>query len=134
MDAITTGAPTGGSTEAKQDIQILNQEAQIVQLNDLLQGQTDLNLLLGEVNTELDAQTSALSLLQDNLRQRILKAVDREQLETYADFGTKNERIVQISYTAASVGTGPGFTALKTINYVLDGNNYRRTTTVWSII
>jgi hypothetical protein len=87
-----------------------------------------------KVSIKLEQQTASLNLLQDNLRQRILKAVDRVSQETVLDFGTKNERIVQIDYTAESVGTGTGFVARKSINYVLDGNGYRRTTTIWSIV
>lgn len=151
--------PTGASTEAKQDIQIGQLQELIDGQVDLLDGQTGMNLLLGDINTELDAQTSALSLLnakdystsakqdvsntllsnilteeQGNLRQKILKAFDRDSLETTLDFGTKNERVVQIDYTAPSVGVGAGFTARKVISYVLESNKYKRTTTTWSIV
>lgn len=102
--------PTGAATEAKQDAQIS---------------------LATTANSTL---TSVLTEVQLNLKQKILKANDRISTEVYLDFGTKNERISTISYTAASVGVGPGFTALKTFNYVLDGNSYRRTTTIWTII
>lgn len=96
--------------------------------------QKELKVFDEKVSIKLEQQTASLNLLQDNLRQRILKAVDRVSQETVLDFGTKNERIVQIDYTAQSVGTGTGFVARKSINYVLDGNGYRRTTTIWSIV
>lgn len=70
----------------------------------------------------------------NNLRLQILAAKDRVQALTYADFGTKNQRITQIDYTAASIGTGPGFTARKTFTYVLDGNNYKRDLIIWSLV
>jgi hypothetical protein len=64
----------------------------------------------------------------NNRLQQILKAKDRTGTITYADFGNKNQRITQITYTAPSIGTGPGFTAVKTFTYTLIGNRYRRDT------
>jgi hypothetical protein len=64
----------------------------------------------------------------NNRLQQILKAKDRTGTITYADFGNKNQRITQITYTAPSIGTGPGFTAVKTFTYTLVGNKYRRDT------
>jgi hypothetical protein len=66
-----------------------------------------------------------------NLRQQILATHDRTQTITYADFGTKDERITQIDY--ASV-TFPGFTARKTLTYTLVGTKYRRDTINWTIV
>lgn len=70
----------------------------------------------------------------NNLRLQILAAKDRIQNITYADFGTKNQRVTQIDYTAPSIGSGPGFTARKTFTYTLVGVNYRRDSIIWSII
>jgi hypothetical protein len=197
VDAVTGNPlPTGSATAANQALQIAEAQDINVKLDDLLQGQTDQSNLLDDINSELDLQTTALSLLnakdfstsakqdigndlltdvknllsnplplptgasteakqddqivletaanallsnilteaQLNLKQKILKAVDRQMTESYADFGTKDQRIIQLDYTAPSVGVGPGFTARKVINYVLDGNRYRRTITIWSII
>lgn len=67
----------------------------------------------------------------NNIRQQILASHDRTQDITYADFGTKNQRITQIDY--ASV-TFTGVTARKVINYTLVGNNYRRDSINWVII
>jgi hypothetical protein len=66
-----------------------------------------------------------------NLRQQILAAHDREQLITYADFGTKNQRVTQIDYTS---DTFPGIIARKTLSYTLVGTRYRRDSINWSII
>lgn len=74
------------------------------------------------------------SSLDDNIRLKILRAADREQAITYASFGTKDQRITQIDYTAASVGSGPGFTARKILTYTLVGTRYRRDTIEWSIV
>lgn len=71
----------------------------------------------------------------NNLVQQILKAKDRTGTISYDDFGTKNQRITQLTYTAPSIGTGPGFTAVKTFTYTLVGNRYRRDTPGnWSLI
>jgi hypothetical protein len=67
----------------------------------------------------------------NNLRQQILAAHDREQNITYADFGTKNERVTQIDYASA---TFPGITARKVLLYTLVGTKYRRNSINWVII
>lgn len=66
-----------------------------------------------------------------NLRQQILSSHDRQQEFTYADFGTKDQRITQVDYTSP---TFPGVTARKTLTYLLEGNKYKRDTITWSII
>lgn len=66
-----------------------------------------------------------------NLRQQVLDAHDRNADFTYADFGTKNERITRIDYTS---GTFSGFTIRRDFNYTLVSGNYRRDDEVWSVI
>jgi len=70
----------------------------------------------------------------NNIRLQILEAKDRQQAITYADFGTKNQRVTGIDYVATSIGTGVGFTARKNFTYSLVGNRYRRDNISWSII
>ena len=71
----------------------------------------------------------------NNRVQQILKAKDRAGTISYADFGTKDQRITEIRYTAPSIGAGPGFTAVKTFTYTLVGTRYRRDTPGdWSIV
>lgn len=67
----------------------------------------------------------------NNVRLQILATHDREQQITYADFGTKNQRVTQIDYTSP---TFPGIIARKQINYTLVGNRYRRDKINWSIL
>lgn len=67
----------------------------------------------------------------NNLRLQILSAHDRDMNITYADFGTKNERITNIIYTSP---TFPGVSAAKTIAYTLVSGKYRRDSITWSII
>ena len=66
-----------------------------------------------------------------NRKQQILAAHDRIETYTYADFGTKNQRIVRVDYTSA---TFPGITVRRDFNYILDGNRYRRTDSPWTVI
>ncbi len=67
----------------------------------------------------------------NNVRQQILAAHDRDQEITYADFGTKDQRITRIDYTSA---TFSGIIARKDITYTLQGNRYRRDNITWIII
>ena len=66
-----------------------------------------------------------------NAKQQILDSHDRIANFTYADFGTKNQRITQIDYTSS---TFPGITIRRVFNYSLVGNNYRRDEEIWSEI
>lgn len=84
--------------------------------------------------TENGKATGTDFIFVNNLRLQILAAKDREQYITYADFGTKNQRVIRIDYTAPSIGTGPGYTARKDLSYVLDNNRYRRTSIIWSLV
>ena len=58
----------------------------------------------------------------DNIAQQILKAPDRNKAFFWADFGSKNERVTSVVYTAASVGA---YTLTKTFSYSLSGGAYR---------
>jgi hypothetical protein len=66
----------------------------------------------------------------NNVKNQILAAHDREQEIVYADFGTKNQRVVEIIYTS---DTFPLVEAKKTFTYTLVGNRYRRDTITWSV-
>lgn len=67
----------------------------------------------------------------NNIRQQILATDDRNQDIIYADFGTKDQRVIQIIYSSA---TFPGVALLKTISYTLVGNKYRRDSIDWSVV
>ena len=58
----------------------------------------------------------------ESIAQQILKASDREKQFTWLDFGTRNERVSEIIYTAESVGD---YILTKTFSYSLSGNAYR---------
>lgn len=83
------------------------------------------------VGTEDGTKTGVKRGYVNNLRQQILASHDREQDITYADFGTKDQRITQIDYYSA---TFPGITARKTLVYSLVGNRYRRDEINWTIL
>lgn len=67
----------------------------------------------------------------DNLREKILKATDLVQAYTWADFGTKNERITRIDNSAASVGIQ---IARQNFSYTLTVGSYRLDNITWSIV
>lgn len=86
------------------------------------------------VGTENGAEDGPEIGIVYNRRLQILAAKDRIMIIVYADFGTKDQRIIRTDYTAQSIGTGVGFTARKTITYTLVGTRYRRDTIEWSIV
>ena len=66
-----------------------------------------------------------------NQKQQVLASHDREETYTYADFGTKNQRIIRVDYTSA---TFPGIIVRRDFNYILDNGRYRIVDSVWSIV
>lgn len=66
----------------------------------------------------------------NNIKNQILASSDRVQELIYADFGTKDQRIVEIRYSSA---TFPGVEAIKELSYTLVGSRYRRDTISWRI-
>lgn len=67
----------------------------------------------------------------NNLRQQIMSTQNRQSAVTYADFGSKDQRITRIDFTSALF---PGYTVRKDFLYVLDSGRYRRTNINWSIV
>jgi hypothetical protein len=63
-----------------------------------------------------------------NKRQQILDSHDRVANFTYADFGTKDQRITSIEYTSA---TFPGVTIKREFTYTLVSGRYRRDSETW---
>jgi hypothetical protein len=77
------------------------------------------NLITG---TEDGTLTGQSHVFVNNVFKQILAAEDRIEEYTYADAGTKNERVTAIEYSSLIVH--PGITAVKTIAYNLVGNSY----------
>lgn len=65
-----------------------------------------------------------------DIRNRILNALDRELTIQYADFGTKDQRVVNLIYYSPS---NPPIELHKTLLYTQVGNRYRRDNINWSI-
>lgn len=123
VSSMATSLPTGSATFEKQD-------SQIIVLNEI---KTNLNLTATEAS--LVAQTEIISSINskleaENIRQKILKSENRESYITYADFGTKNQRITKIEYLTSTI---PTKTASKVITYTLVGNKYKTNSINWII-
>jgi len=84
--------------------------------------------LVGSIN---GTKTGAKYGFVNNLRLQILDSHDRIAAFSYADFGTKNQRITQIDYSSA---TFPGSTVRRQFSYSLVGTNYRRDNETWTIV
>jgi hypothetical protein len=65
-----------------------------------------------------------------NVFDLIMGAPDRIALFTYADFGTKNQRVTNINYSSATYAS---FTVNRDFAYTLVGNRYRRDSETWSL-
>lgn len=117
---------------------ILDAEESSVSIKDSTTGNDLVINVDGSIN--IDGQDEIISILtdldgkitEDNTRIKILKAVDKNLSITYADFGTKNQRITQLDYT--STIEAPGTIARQTISYTLVGNFYRRDTINWTLV
>lgn len=66
-----------------------------------------------------------------NLKEQILATHNRVAEFTYADFGTKDQRVTRIDYTSS---TFPGVTVRRDFSYTLVGNKYRRDDESWNIV
>jgi hypothetical protein len=66
-----------------------------------------------------------------NRRQQILDSHDRIANFSYADFGTKFQRITKIEYTSS---TFPGITITRDFTYTLVSGQYRRDSEIWDEI
>jgi len=148
---VSSALPTGAATEAKQDVgnasltsidSKLNSLGQKTMANSmpvtLASDQTPIQVAATlsdepiKISGTIDGTTSGTEYtFVQNRRQQILAAHDVIPTYTYADFGTKNQRITRIEYTSS---TFPGITVRRDFNYVLDGTRYRRTSGPWSII
>jgi hypothetical protein len=89
----------------------------------------DLSVL--NVGTIDGTPTGTQYVYVNNVRQQILAAHDRDQTITYADFGTKNQRITQVDYNSSTISPS---VARKTITYTLISGRYRRDSINWSVI
>jgi hypothetical protein len=144
----------GAATEIKQDTQITELQAIKTAVQNIDAG------IPSSLGPQLSAQSLSVTLASDqtaltiedpittrgsidgtiggtkynfvyNLRQQILATHDRQENYTYADFGTKDQRITRVDYTSA---TFPGITIRRDLNYTLTSGKYKRTDTVWTVV
>jgi hypothetical protein len=78
--------------------------------------------------TEDGSKTGVKYGIVYNKRQQVLDSHDRIANFTYADFGTKNQRITRIDYTSS---TFPGVTIRREFTYTLVSGQYRRDSETW---
>jgi hypothetical protein len=83
------------------------------------------------IGTENGTPSGVQHVFVNNLRKMITSAHDVVPTYTYADFGTKNQRITRIDYVSA---TFPSVTIRRDFNYVLDSGRYRRINGPWSVV
>jgi len=140
-----TGSAFYGTTVNVGDVTIAEVALDTDTMNQFQSIQDTSNVILDDIKTNTTGlatevtQLDVLSALQTinntqitlNIKEQILRAVDREQTLSYAEFGTKNQRITQMDYVSASIANK---IARKTFSYVLDGNSYRMTDITWEII
>lgn len=135
---ISSTLPSGASTEAKQDNQITllssidtklgNPLAVTVALEAFTGVSPDNVQLVGSID---GTKTGTKYGFVNNIRQQILSSQDRTADFTYADFGTKNQRVTRVDYSSA---TFPGFTLRRDFSYTLTSGQYRRDDEVWSVV
>jgi hypothetical protein len=118
-----TGTTVGPKTGL--DVNVIND------LNVDIDGTTATPSSILLVGSEDGTTSGSKFIYTNNIKQQILSAKDVEEDLTWADFGTKNERITQIDYTSS---TFSGSTARKSFTYSLAGTQYRLDNVTWSII
>jgi len=122
-----TGSTVGLKTGL--DVNILNPSIEVTTDLEAFTGASPDNVqLVGSLD---GTKTGAKYGFVNNIRQQVLSAHDRAQDITYADFGTKDQRITQIDYTSP---TFPAVTVRKLIAYTLTSGKYRRDSIDWQII
>jgi hypothetical protein len=131
LSSIDAKLPTLGPNAAASSVSVTlatDQTPLPVNLDAFTNVDPDSVQLVGSIN---GTKTGTKYGIVNNLRLQILDSHDRIAAFTYADFGTKNQRITQINYTS---GTFPGTTVQRQFSYTLVGTNYRRDNETWAIV
>lgn len=79
----------------------------------------------------IDTITNPVTVIPDSIVDRIMSADDLNAVYTWLDFGTRNERVDTIVYTAPSVTTQ---VLTKTFTYSLVSGKYRQDTVSYSLV
>jgi hypothetical protein len=130
VPAIDAKLPTLGQKPSSGSVSVTLASDQVLDVNmEAFTGsQPDNVQLVGSID---GTKTGSKFGYVNNIVQQILSSHDRDQQIAYADFGTKNQRIINIDYTSP---TFSGVTARKNITYTLVGTKYRRDSITWVII
>jgi len=133
VSSIDGKLPDLGQNVAAQSISVVLASDQVeipveVQLDAFTKPTVDNTMVVGSID---GTKTGAKYGFVYNLRQQILDSHNRVASYTYADFGTKDERVTQINYTSS---TFPGVTVQRVFSYTLVSNKYRRDSETWSIV
>lgn len=131
VQSIDAKLPALGPNVAANSISVTlatNQSSLDVNLDAFTNVDPDSVQLVGSIN---GSKTGTKYGIVNNLRLQILDSHDRIALFSYADFGTKNQRITQIDYSSV---TFPGSTVRRQFSYSLVGTNYRRDNETWTIV
>ena len=131
LSSIDTKLPTLGPNVAASSVSVTlatDQSPLPVNLDAFTNVDPDSVQLVGSIN---GTKTGTKYGVVYNRKQQVLDSHDRIAAFTYADFGTKNQRITQINYTS---GTFPGTTVQRQFSYTLVGTNYRRDNETWTVI
>jgi len=149
ISTVSLPLPTGAATEAKQDVGNTSLSSIDTKLNTLGQktsagsvpvvlssDQSSIPITLADEPIRISGTQDGLPggtefTFINNKRLQILGTHDRDQTISYADFGTKNQRITQIDYVSPTI---PGIIARKSIAYTLVGTRYRRDSITWSLV
>lgn len=154
VSATTLPLPAGSATEAKQDAQITELTAiktAVQSIDAAIPASLGQQTMANSLSVTLASDQAAISINEPvmtegsidgtsggtkfgfvyNLKQQVLAAHDRTAAYTYADFGTKTERITQVDYTSS---TFSGNTIRRTFNYTPSGNSYRMDSEVWTVV
>lgn len=130
LSSIDTKLPPQGQALAAASMPVVLPAAQIADLKNVSLADEPIKMS----GTEDGLPGGTEFTFVNNRRLQIMDAKDRAQAITYADFGTKDERITQIDYTASSIGTGAGYTVRKSITYTPVGSKYRLDNITYSLV
>jgi hypothetical protein len=81
--------------------------------------------------SEDGTKTGVKHAFVNNVRNMVLATQNRQASFTYADFGTKNQRVTRVDYTSPIF---PGITVRRDFAYTLVSNRYRRDNEIWSVV
>lgn len=117
-----------GDSGVNKRVQVMNGASDPVPV-DIVSGSVTINADSIQSGTVDGTPTGTERTFVNNRRNQVLSAHDLVASYTWADFGTKNERVTSIVYTSA---TFPSHTITRTFSYSLVSGNYRLDSETWT--